>query len=144
MIDMIAKLLKILNSESEPGQISIAFCLAMIAGFTPFYSLHNLLILLLVLIFRINLSGFILGWALFSGCAYLLDPVFHRIGYALLTMPSLKGLWTAFYNIVLLRLENFNNTVVMGSFMVSILLFIPLYFLLNCAHSPGLRQSRPG
>ncbi len=131
MIDMIAKLLKILNSDAEPGQISIAFCFAMIAGLTPLYSLHNLFVLLIVLLFRVNLSGFILGWAIFSGCAYLLDPVFHRLGYAVLTMSSLEALWTFFYNIVLLRLENFNNTVVMGSFIISILLFLPLYFLLN-------------
>ena len=35
MIDAVARLLKVLNSETEPGQISLALCLSMIAGFTP-------------------------------------------------------------------------------------------------------------
>ena len=49
MIEAIANLLKVLNSETEPGQISLALCLAMIAGFTPVLCPHNLLVLLLVL-----------------------------------------------------------------------------------------------
>ena len=43
MIQMVAKVLKILNSESDPGQISLALCFAMVAGLTPFFSLHILL-----------------------------------------------------------------------------------------------------
>lgn len=133
MITMIARLLKVLNSESEPGQISMALCLAMIAGFTPLFSLHNLLVLLIVLLLRVNLSAFILGLLFFSGFAYLLDPIFHWGGYYILTAKSLEFLWTALYNITLFRLEKFNNSLMMGSLLVSLTLFIPLYFLFNLA-----------
>lgn len=131
MISMIAKLLSILNSETEPGQISIALCLSMIIGFTPVFSLHNLFIILLVLVIKANLSAFFFGWAVFSGIAYLLDPLFHIIGYYVLTMPSLNDIWTSLYNMTLFRLENFNNTIVMGSLLVSLILFVPAYFLFN-------------
>ena len=80
MLQAIAKLLKVLNSESEPGQISLAVCLAMVIGLTPFYSLHNLLVLLLVFLLRVNVSAFILGFIVFSGAAFLLDPLFHNLG----------------------------------------------------------------
>jgi uncharacterized protein (TIGR03546 family) len=138
MIRLIAKLLKVLNSETQPGQISLAFCLAMVLGLTPFYSLHNILVLFLLLILRANLSAFILGWAFFSGLAFLLDPLFHRIGLWLLTSGALEGLWTSLYNITLFRMENFNNTIVMGSLFCSILFFAPLYFLSNA----GVRKYR--
>ena len=131
MIRIIARLLKVLNSESEPGQLSLAFCFAMIIGFTPLFSLHNIIVILLVLLIRVNLSAFLLGWAVFSGIAYLLDPLFHRIGLALLTTSSLEGLWTALYNMTIFRLENFNNTIVMGSLFLSLALFVPLYIVLN-------------
>jgi uncharacterized protein (TIGR03546 family) len=131
MIDMVAKLLAVLNSETEPGQISLGFCLAMIMGFTPLFSFHNLFILLFVLVIRANLSAFLLGWGIFSAIAYLLDPLFHSVGYQILTMQSLNGLWTSFYNITLLRLENFNNSIVMGSLLISLILFIPFYFISN-------------
>ncbi|MCA9481390.1 MAG: DUF2062 domain-containing protein, partial [Nitrospira sp.] len=77
MIKLLAKLLRVLNSETEPGQISLGFGLAMIAGLTPLLSLHNLLVLLLVCVLRVNLSAFLLGLALCTGIAYALDPLFH-------------------------------------------------------------------
>ena len=133
MLRMIAKLFRVLNSETEPGQISLAFCFAMILGLTPLISLHNLLVLLIVLLIRVNLSAFILGWAFFSGLAYLLDPLFHWIGLNVLTASVLKGIWTTFYNVTLFRLEKFNNSIVIGSLLFSLIFFIPLYLLLNLA-----------
>ena len=131
MIEAIAKLLKVLNSETEPGQISLAVCLSMIAGLTPFYSLHNLLVLLLVFLIRVNVSAFILGFIVFSGAAFLLDPLFHKLGLWVLTLPALEGIWTVLYGQVLWRMEGFNNSIVMGSILVSLLLAIPLFFCLN-------------
>lgn len=131
MIEAIANLLKVLNSETEPGQISLALCLAMIAGFTPTLSLHNLLVLLLVLVLRVNLSAFGLGWAFFSAAAFLLDPLFHRLGLAMLTAPPLTTLWTGFYNTAWFRLDRLNNTIVMGSLLFSLALFIPGMILFN-------------
>ena len=133
MIQMVAKLLRVLNSESEPGQISLALCFAMVIGFTPLYTIHNLLVILLVLILRVNLSAFLLSWGFFSGLAYLLDPLFHQIGLAVLTASPLEGLWISLYNMTIFRLENFNNTIVMGSLVLSMLLFAPLYWALNLA-----------
>ena len=131
MIKMIAKLFKVLNSETEPGQISLAFCLAMILGLTPLMSLHNLVVILLMLLVRVNLSACILGWIFFSGIAYILDPLFNLIGLAVLTSKGLEGLWTSLYNITLFRLAKFNNSIVMGSFLFSLIFFIPLYLLFN-------------
>jgi len=131
MLRLIAKLLAVLNSETHPGQISLGFCFAMIAGFTPLLSLHNLLVLLLVLVLRVNLAAFLLGLGVFSGMAYLLDPIFHWNGFQMLTMPSLEGVWTSMYNCPIGRLSRFNNTIVMGSLVFSLALFVPLYILSN-------------
>ena len=131
MIRIIAKILKVLNSEANPEQISLALCLSMIIGLTPLFSLHNLLVLFLVLTLRVNLSAFVLGWTFFSGLAYLLDPIFHRIGLFLLTASSLEGLWTYLYDLTIFRLENFNNTIVMGSLFFSMVLILPVYVVSN-------------
>lgn len=131
MLKALARFLKVLNSETDPGQISLAFCFAMIVGLTSLFSLHNLLVLLLVLIIRVNLSAFLLGLAFFSGVAYLLDPLFHQIGLAALTADPLQGTWTTLYNSTLWRVERFNNTMVMGSLLFSLVLFIPLLILSN-------------
>lgn len=58
MLNFLAKLLKVLNSERSPGQLAAAVSLAAIIGMTPLYSLHNLFVLFLVLFFRVNLTVF--------------------------------------------------------------------------------------
>ncbi len=131
MFTIFAKILKIVNSETEPLQISLALCFAMVAGLTPLWSLHNILVLMLVLLLRVNLATFILAWIGFSGIAYLLDPVFHSFGYKVLTSASLQSLWTSFYNSTLWRLTNFNNSVLMGSLLISVVLFIPVFLISN-------------
>ena len=131
MLRLTARLLKVLNSGTEPSQISLAFCFALIAGLTPLFSLHNIIILLLALILRINLSAFILGLLAFSGVAYVLDPLFHNLGMAVLTAAIFEGLWTSLYNSTLWRIEKFNNSVVMGSLIFSLLLFIPFFLISN-------------
>ena len=131
MLRAILKLLHVLNSEAEPGQISLALAFGLITGFTSLWSLHNLLVLLLVLVLRVNLSAFLLGTAVFSGIAYLLDPVFHRVGLAVLTAQPLEGVWIVLYNSTLWRIERFNNSIVMGSLLISLALFVPTVLALN-------------
>ena len=131
MLRTIAKLLKVLNSETEPGQISLGFCFALVAGLTPIWSLHNVFVLLLVLLLRVNLSAFLLGFVFFSGLAFVLDPLLHMIGLALLTSGALEGLWTQLYNSTVWRFERFNNSIVMGSLVLSLAGFVPLYVLSN-------------
>ncbi len=129
MLKQLANLLKALNAETAPWQISLAFILAMVMGFTPLLSLHNLLILLLALLLRVNLSAFILAFGLFSGIAYLLDPLFIRVGESLLLNPNLKEFWTGLYNSDLWRLAHFNHTLTLGSAVVATVLALPLFFV---------------
>jgi uncharacterized protein (TIGR03546 family) len=131
MLRLLAKTLKVLNSEADPAQISLALVLALVMGFTPFWSLHNLIVLLLVLVLRANLSTFILGLAVFGSLAYLLDPLFHRLGLVLLTADPLTGFWTSVYNTIPGRLDRINNTVVAGSLAFSMVVAFPVFLLFN-------------
>ena len=130
-MDMLAKLLKALNAEGSPTQISLGFAAGMIVGLTPLWSLHNLIFLFLVFLLRINLSAFFLSFAVFSGIAYLADPLMDKIGEALLTSPALIGLWTSLYNQDIWRFAHFNNTLTLGSLVSAVVLAIPLVFVSN-------------
>jgi len=129
MVRLFAKVLKILTSETEPGQIGLAVSFALAVGFTPLLSLHNLPVLFLVLVLRVNLLAFILAAVLSSALAWPLEPIFSWIGLVLLTAQPLEKLWTRLYQSPLWRLEGFNNSVVMGSLAVSLLLFLPVALL---------------
>jgi len=131
MLNTLATLLKVLNSETRPSQISLALAFAMIIGFTPLFSLHNLLVILLVLVIRVNLATFFLGFALFSGIGYLLDPLFHEFGQLVLSNEAMQQLWVSLYNSTVWRLAHFNNTIVMGSLLISLALFVPVVLAAN-------------
>lgn len=131
MLEALAKIIKVLNSETDPWQISLAVCFGMVIGFSPLASPHNLLVLLAVLLLRVNLSTFLVAWSFFGALAFALDPLFHRAGLTLLTSKSLLGFWTALYNTTWFRLDRLYNTVVMGSLAAALVAFFPLFLLIN-------------
>jgi len=126
ILQFLAKLFKILRSAASPNQIAAGFVLGMIIGFTPFWSLHNLLIIILIFILNVNIATAIFSFAIFSGVAYLFDPWIHDFGYYLLVdVTALNVVWTAMYNIPVIALSRFNNTIVLGSLIISLILTIP-------------------
>ena len=129
MIQPIISLIRMMHSETDPRQISLGFALGMIPGFTPLTSPHNLLVLLAILFFRVNIGAAMLSWGVFKILAYALDPLFHQIGLFLLTQITfLQGLWTTLYNAPLVPYTRFNNTVLIGSLIFSLLAFYLVYW----------------
>jgi uncharacterized protein (TIGR03546 family) len=126
-LKLLGKLIKALRSNASPKQIAGGFVLGMIIGLTPLASLHNLVVVLIIMLIRVNLSMVFFSFLLCSGIAYLIDPLFLDVGYWILTgIPFLQGVWTAWYNTPVIALTRFYNTLVMGSFVVSILLIFPM------------------
>ena len=129
-LKLLGKLIKALTSGESPSQIAGGFILGMIVGLTPFWSLHNLVVVLLIILVRVNISMSIFAALFFGAIAYLIDPLFHSFGYWLLVdINALNGIWAALANIPVVALFNFNNTVVLGSFIISLLLLFPMYLL---------------
>lgn len=126
MLSLIAKFLKVLNSDASPGQVALGFAFALFVGLTPFFSLHNLIILFLVCVIRVNLSAFFLASAVFTLVAYLLDPVSISLGESLLNNPELVQTWTSLYQSDVWRAFKFNHTLLLGSVVLSLILFLPV------------------
>lgn len=131
MLTFLAKLLKALNSESAPWQIALAFSFALIVGFTPWLSMHNLVVLILVFSLRVNLTAFFLGVAVVSGLAWLLDPYLSSVGEALLTKPEWQEFWTHLYQQDVWRILAFNHTLVLGGLTVAFVLFLPVFWIIR-------------
>ncbi|MGO4891110.1 TIGR03546 family protein [Flavobacterium sp. W21_SRS_FM6] len=119
---LLVKLFKALNSDSSPWQLAFGFTLGMIMGLTPILGLHSLILLFSVLFFRVNLSSFLVAWALFSIFTLPLDAFMSSIGESLLTAESLTPMWTAFYSNTVGQLTQFYHTLTLGSLIVALLL----------------------
>ena len=129
MLTLLAKLLAALNSASSPRQIALALALGMLVGLTPTLSLHNLLILLLAFVIRVNLSAFFLAVAAFSGLGLLTAAPFAGLGETLLNNPELQTLWTSLYQVTLFKLSHLHHTLTLGSLVAAVILFLPMIAL---------------
>jgi len=122
-------LLKILNSEKSPSQLSAAVAVGMLMGLAPLSSLHNLFVFLLVCLFRVNLTMFFLSWGVFKILAFALDPLFDWLGYILLVdFKALRPLWIEVTSGPIWPYFRFNNTIVLGSLVFGLIAWVPLFW----------------
>lgn len=127
ILKYIAKLLKALASEAKPWQLAGGFVLGMIIGLTPVFSFHNLIIVLLIILIKVNVGMVFLAFVIFSGIAYLADPVFHDFGTWMLSNPEWQSMWTNMYNNTWWAMTRFYNTVVIGSLVSAVFLSFPVF-----------------
>jgi len=130
-IKVISKFIKAFRSGESPGQIAAGFALGFFIGLIPFWSLQGLILFFLLILLNINLAAGTVAIILAGMSAYLLDPLFHSIGYFVLTLPALQGTWESLYNMPVAPLTRFNNTVVMGSLIGGLALFLPLFWAMK-------------
>ena len=127
-LKLVRDFIKILREGQTPAQVAGGFALGSILGFSPMLTLQGVAVWLAILVLDVNFSAALVALTIFRLVAYLIDPVFHSLGYLLLVdVTSLKGLWTTLYNAPITPLTRFNNTVVMGSFVFALVAFVPIY-----------------
>jgi uncharacterized protein (TIGR03546 family) len=129
LLKLLQSIVATLHSQGTPRQVAAGLALGAALGLTPLVNPHNLIVFALLCLLNVSFGGGMLGWALFTPVGFALDPLFHRIGLALLEAPGLRSLWTAWYNAPLMPYTNFNNSVVLGSFLTWLVLLLPLYLL---------------
>ena len=120
---------KALVVDATPGQMAMGLALGVLVGLVPKGNLLAIGLMVLMCSLRVNLgiglaAVFVMSWA-----GMLLDPFTHRVGDFLLRHDSLQPLWVTMYDTALLPWTDFNNTVVLGSFVFGAGAFLPLYFL---------------
>jgi uncharacterized protein (TIGR03546 family) len=114
-------LIKLLNSETGTNQIAWGVAAGFVVGMSPMLSLQTLLIFMLILTFRVQAGAAFLSAFFFKFIAFILDPACAALGAWVLEMPSLRGLFTTLFNMPLIPLTRFNNSIVMGSGILAIL-----------------------
>ncbi|MEX2151790.1 MAG: TIGR03546 family protein [Gemmatimonadaceae bacterium] len=128
-LKLLRSLVKTLHSDGSPGQIAFGIALGAALGLTPIANAHNVVVLLLLATLNVSFAAGLFAWGVFVPIGFMLDPLFDRIGrWLLMDAPALRSLWTSMDNIPGLALTNFNNTVVLGSVAIWLLLFVPIYF----------------
>jgi len=122
--------IKLLNSETGNISIAMGMTCGFILGMTPSLSLQSLLIFLVLFFFRIQIGAALVTAFFFKFIAFLLDPAFDLVGRKVLEAESLQAFYTTLYNLPIIPFTRFNNSIVMGSAVVTIILS-PIVFILS-------------
>jgi len=129
LLKLLQQLVKALNSEGTPGQVAAGIAIGSVLGLTPLINVHNLVLFGIAMLLNVSFAGVMLGWVLFVPLGFALDPLFNAIGTKLLfETPGLESAWTGLYNAPIVPYTNFNNTVVLGSFVGWMVLAVPIFF----------------
>ena len=127
LLKLLQSIVSTLHSGGSPRQVAIGFALGASLGLTPLMNVHNGVVVLLLCLLNVSFGAGLLAWAVFLPVGFMLDPLFDRVGHALLAdTPSLAPLWTSWYNSAGVPWTNFNNTIVLGSVICWLLLFVPI------------------
>ncbi len=130
IISQLQSLIFALHSKDSPRQIAAGFAIGSLAGWVPFNLLYSTTILLLLYVLNVNTGFGILGIAILTLFSYLIDPWAGKLGEWLLTgIPALKPLWTFLYNLPIVPFTRFNNSVMLGSLVIALILAWPIYKL---------------
>jgi uncharacterized protein (TIGR03546 family) len=122
MFKNIKKILKFLNSQSDPTEIAIGVILGLFAAFLSPSFFNLILLFIIALILNCNFGVFFLCTGLFKVLTLAIDPIGNVIGKFVLTADFLLPLWKAMAGVPVLTFTSFNNTVIMGDFIIGIIL----------------------
>ncbi|MCR5046523.1 MAG: TIGR03546 family protein [Treponema sp.] len=128
MLNWISGLFKALNANQNPAEIAHALALGVMLGFMPKNNALWYLILVFFFFVRINKPTYLLTLLVVSYFSWMLDPLFSSIGYTVLTYKPLEGIFGFLVDVPFVGFTKFNNTIVMGSFLFSLALYIPVFF----------------
>lgn len=131
MLKAFIRFFKALNSNTHPGAIAHAVCLGMILGFLPKDNALWYILTVFFLFMRINKGTFVIFTFLFSLLASALDPTFDSIGWWFLNLQPLTPAFSKLLEIPFVGFTKFNNTIVSGSLISALVLYIPVYWFLR-------------
>lgn len=128
-LKFLQSLVKALNSDGTPGQVAAGMALGLAFGLTPLGSLHNLLVLAVAMLTTVSFPGVMLGWLIAVPLGFMFDPIFDRVGMSLLMIDGLAPFFTWVVNTPIVSFSHLNNSIVLGSLVIWLVLLVPAFFL---------------
>lgn len=116
-----------LTDGSSPRQLAWGIALGMLIGLVPKENLTAVALVIAVSALRVNLAAVSGSALVFAWSGVLLDPLSHRLGLALLEADLLRPFWTWLFERPLMPWTSFNNSVVLGSLLIGLMLMYPVY-----------------
>lgn len=129
MLKYLVKIIKLLNSNSKASQVANSFCVGLVLGLMPKGNLLWFLLFIFFLFVRFQKSCYGLMILIGSLVSPLLDPLFDKLGYIILTYEPMEPYFSSLLDVPFVGFTRFNNTVVCGSLAGALIWYIPLFLV---------------
>lgn len=118
-----------LKRNTSANSLSLGVATGWLLGMNPLSTLQWFVWFFTMFLLPTHLGVAMASFCLFRVFFLGLTPLFHALGYTLLNdTTSLQRMWAWMYHAPILPYTEFNNSVVLGSFVFSVFFLIPLYF----------------
>jgi uncharacterized protein (TIGR03546 family) len=129
LIALVRSIARWLTARTTPAQLALGLTLGLIVGAMPKTNLIALGLCVAIFSLRCN-KGLAIATAIaFSFLGPSIDPFTHKLGLAVLSVHSLQATYASVLNLPLGPWIGFNNTVVVGTFLLGLYTAYPVFWL---------------
>ena len=129
LLKWIFDLFRVLNSNKNEGEIAAGFSFGIMLAIVPGGNLLWIGLFIIGFFTRLNLLTAFVTMGLGKLLTVFIDPLLDSAGFYILNIKALKGFFTMLYNLPLVPYTAFNNSIVMGGLVVSVILAVPLWIV---------------
>lgn len=121
--------LRAIGNGDSSRRLALGVAMGILIGLIPKSSLFVWALGIVLMVSTANLMTALVTGLAASWIAIYLDVFTHRLGAIVLTDARLEPTWSQLYELPIVPWTLFNNTVVMGSLLTGLALFLPVYLL---------------
>ena len=121
--------LRAIGNGDSSRRLALGVALGFLIGVIPKSSLLVWILGIVLMISTANLLTALVAGISASWMVVYLDAFTHRLGAIVLTDARLEPTWAQLYELPIVPWTLFNNTIVMGSLVTGLALFLPIYIL---------------
>ncbi|MDR3162201.1 MAG: TIGR03546 family protein [Spirochaetaceae bacterium] len=129
MIQAIARLIVALNGNVKKSQLAAGFAWGLLLALPPTGNILWIVLFAASFLFRHNHAAKVLTMAVLKLLSPLIAPLVDLLGWEILHIDALRGLFTTLYNMPFVPYTRFYNTLVAGGILAGFVLWGPVFGL---------------
>ena len=128
-IKLLSSVRKAIAGRRYPSQLAWGVAFGLLLGLIPHGNLLAIALVILVMTLRLNHAMAGLVAVCVTLVAPRMDDTFHQMGEWMFAQPNVSEKMASAWQLPLIPWTDLNNTVVMGSFMIGLLVLVPTFLL---------------
>jgi uncharacterized protein (TIGR03546 family) len=125
----IAKLILALNGNEMKSEVAAGFAWGLLLGLVPLGNICWFVLFIVSFFFRHNHGFKMISLIVIKLLAPLFLPLIDLVGWRVLHIDALQGMFITMYNMPFVPFTKFNNTLVAGGLVGGAVLWLPAFFL---------------